>query len=241
MRHVWKTDLDLDVSLWRYFKTQRFIQLLESSTIYFAAAHQFEDPFEGAVAVQSPEYKVDLRYAEMEHAERAFKELTRLTKINCWHRADFESDAMWKLYAGFSKGVAVQTTLKKLSESLEPFRLAENYGDEVLWGGNVEYEDLTQVRLKTSMLERFFYKHQAFAWEREFRLAISVRMAEEYGVKVPRDGVSVGIQCAAMIGRVILGPSLTAEDQQAISDAATTAGIDDRVETSTLLFNPRYV
>jgi hypothetical protein len=50
MRHVWKTDLDMDVSLWRYFTTQRFIQLLESSTIYFAAAHQFEDPFEGAVA-----------------------------------------------------------------------------------------------------------------------------------------------------------------------------------------------
>lgn len=241
MHHVWENEPDWDTPLWRYFKTQRFIELLESSTIYFAAAHQFEDRFEGCVAVQSPEYKLDPRYADMEFMERAFQELTRLTKINCWHRTDFESDAMWKLYADDKKGVAVQTSLKKLTASLQPFRLANHYGVENLWGGDIHYLDLTQVRLSPGMTERFFYKHQAFAWEREFRLAISLRMAEEFGVKVPDDGIKVGIDYVAMIDRVILGPSLGDEENQRISDAAATAGIADRLEVSTLLFNPRYI
>lgn len=241
MHHVWKSDLDWDTPLWRYFKTQRFVELLQSSTIYFPSARQFEDRFEGAVAIQSPDFEADPRYAEMEYMEHSFEELTRLTKISCWHRADFECDSMWKLYAGLGKSVAIRTSLKKLSESLDPFHIDAEHGAEDLWGGAVQYKDLTRVRLNPGMLERFFYKHRAFEWEHEFRLAISVRLAEEYGVQVPNDGVQVGIQCAAMVERVILGPSLSPEDHEIISDAANTAGIADRLETSTLLFRPRYI
>lgn len=43
--------IDMDESLWRYFKVNRFLELLNSNKIYFASARQFEDPFEGAVAV----------------------------------------------------------------------------------------------------------------------------------------------------------------------------------------------
>jgi putative SOS response-associated peptidase YedK len=52
--------------------------------------------------------------------------------------------------------------------------------------GPVEYVDLTQIRMKgAAMLDRFFYKHRAFEWEREFRLAISLRAAEEFGLRSP--------------------------------------------------------
>ena len=84
MRQFWGDAENTDEPLWRYFKTHRFVEFLESSQLYFAAATQFEDDFEGAVAVQSPEYKVDPRYSQMEFAEKAVFELKRLTKINCW-------------------------------------------------------------------------------------------------------------------------------------------------------------
>jgi hypothetical protein len=179
VRDVWGNGLDWSEVLWRYFTAERFTWLIDRSSMYFAAATQFTDAFEGAVAVQAPDLPVDPRYAEMQSDESAFYQLKRLTKINCWHRADYESDAMWKLYAGASKGVAICSTPERIRAAFRPYRLAAEYGEEELSGGAVRYEDLLVVRLNPGMLERFSYKHQAFAWEREFRLAISLRMAEE--------------------------------------------------------------
>ena len=83
MKEIYENSVDWNETLWRYFSTERFLEVLNSSEMYFAAATQFEDPFEGAVAVISPEYKNDPRYEEMERYEKAFYELKRLTKISC--------------------------------------------------------------------------------------------------------------------------------------------------------------
>jgi hypothetical protein len=116
-----------------------FGQALSEGKLYFASANQFIDPFEGAVAVQVNAPPPDPRYADMEAMEHAFFELKRLTKISCWHRAAYESDAMWKLYAGEHKGIAICTTLDRMREAFRPFRLKPEYGVEDLWAGPVEY------------------------------------------------------------------------------------------------------
>jgi len=241
MRAIWNECEQPTVDVWRYFKTSRFIDFLETSELYFASATQFEDKFEGCVAIQSPVYKVDPRYAEIEVTERAFFELKPLTKISCWHLAAFESDAMWKLYADFHKGVAIQSNPQLLASAIKPYRIQPEYTEEQLWGGEVRYLDMTQERLQTSMEKRFFYKHQAFAWEREYRMAISLRSAEEYGVKVPKEGIRVQTSPSDFIERIILGPHLSQAEQKSIRSAAQDAGIADRLEISTLLFNPRYI
>ena len=130
MRQIGAVDIDWSEMLWRYFKVERFITTTERSAIYFAAARQFEDRFEGAVAVVPPEYRPDPRYAEPDHTDNAFEQLKRLTKISCWHRASYESDAMWKLYAGMHKGVAICTTPGRLRDAAIPFRLDPAYGIE---------------------------------------------------------------------------------------------------------------
>src|SRR5207249_1966506 len=166
-------------SLWRYFRTERFIESIQSSLLYFPSARQFADPFEGAVAVQPRDWPVDPPYGALDFADQAFEELRRLTKINCWHCAEYESDAMWRLYAADRKGVAVRTTAARLQAALQPFRLAPEYGEEEPFWGAVRYVDLHAERLHVSMEARFFFKHRAFESEREFRVAISVRSAEE--------------------------------------------------------------
>lgn len=94
MRIIGNQELDLSEQLWRYFRTERFLELLQSSHLYFASGRQFGDPFEGAVGVLPPGFPVDPRYTELEFGEKAFEELRRLTKVSCWHRASYESDAM---------------------------------------------------------------------------------------------------------------------------------------------------
>ena len=200
MREMVAGTIVADEPLWKYFRPDRFISTLSDGNIYFASANQFDDAFEGAVAVQKSPQETDPRYSEMEATEEAFFQLKRLTKISCWHRADYESDAMWKLYAGVHKGVAICTTPDRMRKAFKPFRLKPEYGVEDLWAGPVDYVDLTQVRIKgASMLGRFFFKHRAFEWEREFRLAISLRTADEFGVSVPIDGISVQVDLNMLI------------------------------------------
>ncbi|MGH8070624.1 MAG: DUF2971 domain-containing protein [Candidatus Entotheonellia bacterium] len=241
MQDIWDNGIEWSEQLWRYLTTDRCVFLLESSLVYFAAATQFADRFEGAVAVQPHDFPIDPRYPELDTAEGAFRELKRLTKINCWHRADYESDAMWKLYAAQSKGIAICSTPDRMRAAFLPFRLASEYGAEDLWAGQVRYADLMKVRLKVSMLHRFFYKHSAFAWEREFRLAISVRTAEEFGVQVPELGIEVSVDLDALVGRIMLGPALSGTERDRIVQHAQRAGLGDRLVVSSLLGRPRYV
>jgi hypothetical protein len=228
--------------LWKYFKPERFITTLSDGKIYFASANQFDDPFEGAVAVQTTHQQIDPRYSEMESTEQAFFQLKRLTKISCWHRSEYESDAMWKLYAGAHKGVAICTTPDRMQKAFKPFRLKPEYGIEDLWAGSVDYVDLTQVRMRgAGMLSRFFFKHRAFEWEREFRLAISVRTAEEFAVSVPPDGIFVEVDLKVLIDRIVLGSTTTSDERELISDHVAQAGLEDRLELSSLLGVPRYI
>lgn len=242
MREFKGREIEWGGELWKYFRMERFVSTLETETLYFASANQFADVFEGAVAVQMDDAPADSRYAEMESTEKAFFELKRLTKISCWHRAAYESDAMWKLYAGENKGIAICTTPERMRAAFKPFRLRPQYGIEDLWAGPVEYVDLTQVRMKgAGMLERFYYKHRAFEWEREFRLAISVRMAEEFAVQVPADGISVEVDLDVLIKRIVLGSTTSREERDLATRHVERAGLGDRLQRSTLLGRPRYV
>ena len=242
MRDIWADEPVPDEQpFWKYLKVNRFVDSVQSARLYFAAARQFEDPFEGAVAVLSEDFPVDPRYVDPEPGERAFEELRRLTKVSCWHCADFESDAMWKLYAGARKGVAIRTTADRLRTALQPYRIRPEYGEEEPCWGTVRYVDLLNTRLRVGMLERFFYKHRAFEWEREFRVAISVRSAEEFAVQVPEHGIEVGFDPDTLLESVYIGPDLTAPERDEITQTLDQAGLTSRLVVSSLLGRPRYV
>ena len=182
--------------LWRYMSVARFEDVITTSRLYFAAATQFPDEFEGAVAIMPPEFPVDPRYEEMEPDERAFYGLKRLTKISCWHRAEYESNMMWKLYGDTDKGVAIRSTYDRMQAACKRVRLAPTYGDETIYAGPVTYVDFGRVRLRPIHdVRRFFYKHLAFATEQEFRFAISLAGAVDGGAggDVPEEGVRVEI------------------------------------------------
>lgn len=241
MRSLFKDEeVDPTEPLWRYFRLDRITASLESRTLYFPSARQFEDRFEGAVAVQPHDWPVDPRYDSLEGLEGAFEQLRRLTKISSWHRADYESEAMWKLYAAEGKGVAIRTTAGRLSASLQAFRLKPEYGEEEPFWGNVRYVDLFAVRLRATMEERFFYKHRAFEWEREFRVAISVRMAQETGVPVPEFGIDVSFDPSLLIESIYVGPYLDPAGRKQLQDSCEAAGLAQQLTSSSLLGQPRY-
>lgn len=80
----------------------------------------------------------------------------------------------------------------------------------------------------------------AFSWEREFRLAISLRSAEEFGVDVPVDGIKVAFDVAQLVERIFIGPSLGEADAKAVRQAAEASDLAERVRVSSMLGTPRY-
>jgi hypothetical protein len=205
MEDFWKNGLDWNQQLWRYHTSEKLTRVLNESQLYFAFPVQFEDVFEGCTAVTAPDLPADERYQEMDHTEQAFYRLRHHFKISCWHRADFESDAMWKLYAGEKKGVAICSTPERMRASIRPFRLPQASVDERIWAGDVSYQDfLKSPRLGLDLLNQFFHKHQAFAWEREFRLLIPHKDASQWVPGLPDKGVAVEVDLHALVERIVL-------------------------------------
>jgi hypothetical protein len=88
----------------------------------------------------------------------------RLTAVNCWHASNYESEAMWRLYA--DKGVAIETTVDDLKESIKSrnseylvhiFKVKYmDFFDESLKPSDCMVEGLHQVPL----LKRHSYEHE---------------------------------------------------------------------------------
>ncbi len=91
------------------------------------------------------------------------------------------------------------------------------------------------------MLERFFYKHIVFSWEKETRVVIPLRLAQEFGASVPENGIFVDIDCNELIESIFIGPTLTLDERELVIKSCTKNGFKDRVKLSTLLYKPRYI
>jgi hypothetical protein len=89
-----------DLVVWRYMSVDRLRDLL-AGHLYFAAARQFEDPFEGAITAAEQGRRLQaarrvfpgdesMPALSAQEASRAFEDLRRMTKINCWHAMPHE-------------------------------------------------------------------------------------------------------------------------------------------------------
>jgi hypothetical protein len=104
----------------------KFVSLISSGSLFFCRADLFKDPFEGSyskanVALRPqvykgmPEEQLGKMMAQM---ARFAKWVREWTYINCWHTNEYESAAMWDLYAKTNEAVAIETSYGKLKNVL---------------------------------------------------------------------------------------------------------------------------
>ena len=99
--------------------------------------------------------------------------------VNCWHENAGESAAMWKLYSESGKGIAIESTVGQLKESLGNI--------EHLQFDMVRYSDFENDPIEVGHRHYLgFQKRGCFSYEREFR---AMFMLHERGVgqNVPCD------------------------------------------------------
>src|SRR5947207_3686476 len=124
------------VRTWRYMSFSKLLALLQSRALHFTRIDQLQDPFEGAQPIQNlrdpgrlEEYTVFGDTSGMSEDQKHLLAQAMLAPhpldrqvvaVNCWYMTDYESAAMWPLYAQGNEGVAIQSAVGRLKRAFDP-------------------------------------------------------------------------------------------------------------------------
>lgn len=179
----------------RFIDFAKFIAFLEDQALFFCRSDRLGDNFEGHYSYVP--LKANVTYVSANSAPRSYNnveldkndasfikehniELRKRVFINCWIVNKYESYSLWKLYSS-KKGIAIQSTVGKLKESLKPTSHPINIGP-------VSYIDWDVDAITVSnSLSLFVHKRKNFESENELRALywdIDGKHSNEFGVNV---------------------------------------------------------
>lgn len=162
--------------VWRYMSIEKLLDLVTSQQITLASLDKFADPWEGHLPeadIQALTKSLSERISSF-LSERVFDTLRhgrsgrkKTMYVNCWHRSEVESAALWSIYAGES-GVAIKSSIGSLKKSIScPWEFHI---------GNVEYIDYEAKGASSgstlSSITPAFLKRKSFSHEQEVRVFV---------------------------------------------------------------------
>ena len=193
-----------EATLWRYIDFTKLVALLDRKALFFVRADKLGDPFEGSFPTanisSTPAGHEHLINEDLRQIRGVLMRLRPFTLISCWHEAEYESEAMWKLYAREQEGVTLKTNFESLSKSF----LCE----EEIYVGRVKYidYDIALIQEGNNFL-LYLHKRKSFEHGREVR-AISSLIQKRHDVyRPPYDvGKYYEIDMSNLIQEVVLAP-----------------------------------
>ena len=183
-----------EATLWRYMSLEKFVNMLETKSLFFTRADKFEDPFEGFIPsalVESYRESIKRIILDDNFTEVLIKineNSRKYVMCNCWHQNEAESMAMWEKYHMRNSGVAIKTTMQDLKKSLPDkpnvfigkieYSYYNIYGDRYIRcfpSNSLSPEASTNLLSDTKWIYfPYFHKRQAFEHEHETRVIIDV-------------------------------------------------------------------
>ena len=208
-------NLEENAKIWRYMGYSKFLSLLDKSALFFARADKLGDPYEGSYSKANVKIR-PITYQQWPQedivAVSKFYELfPKFTIVNCWHRNEHDSAAMWKLYLQSNDGVAVQSTISRLTASFKEYNIHNIYI------GEVEYIDFENELMRhEGNYYAFLFKRKSFEHEKEIRAIIQgiprkTRGKEKgsYNFDKPlyEEGMNVDVDVDMLIDNIYLPPT----------------------------------
>ena len=173
---------NLNGKIWQYMELDQFVSMLHRKALFFVKARKLRDPYEGimpqfnhltrSVVYNEEEPETNSQKQPDDFAEiplhsmiRQFKLYRDLVLINGWHSNEYESAAMWHLYSHVNAGIAIQSTIGKLSKCFK-----DNNRDTI-WIGQIQYLDFSKdwVNEWNDVFQAFLIKRKSFEYENEIR------------------------------------------------------------------------
>jgi len=217
-----------NTKVWRYLDFSRFVSLIENKAIHFSHVSAFEDMSDGIfncldkddhydittngkfVRIKAP--SLGSRNAEDSNRYKEFitlyhKVILRATGVNCWRIDDQESHGMWRIFVKSDEGLAIESTLEKLTGSVSA-------GKYDLGIGKVRYIDYAKQKIPiTDLMNPFFYKQNYFKHEKELRLicfridgVTSGPVAMPNYRPLPAGGLDLPVDVSKLINTIYVSP-----------------------------------
>jgi len=226
--------------LWRYFEFAKFVALLQQRALWFARADLLGDPFEGSYTEPATEYfrqvlpPEDHRIVETmgPQTEAINRRMPQFHHISCWHAKEYESAAMWAIYAGQGKGIAIQTTFKRFVGSIQ--------GPDQVFVGLVNYIDYASGWIRRDNTFRpFLHKRMSFEHESELRGILMRWPGDEWlgkWVEAPSsaEGIPVPIDIDQLVEGIRIAPSASDWFTEVVVETATRYGVKVKPRRSDL-------
>lgn len=204
--------------IWRFFRFDRFVSLLQTQRLFFCRASRFEDKWEGAIpklveqASQRAGWGMSEEARANYHAGRV--KARSIVAVSCWFMDLHESDAMWKLYVPSGEGVAVKSTVERLRTALPQRAKGGRSSIEDIWLGQVRYIDYDKDQFPiNNWLYPYVHKRRAFAHEKELRAATVIsddatKAAAEAATdfEITDAGLLIPIDVARLIEAIYVAP-----------------------------------
>jgi hypothetical protein len=236
-----------DAKVWRYMDFTKLVSLIDSSCLYFIRADKLGDPFEGSwprINVEARELiPNDLPKESREKFAKAMKNLPKVMKnwprhnaISCWHMNQHESAAMWKLYLKSDKGIAIQSTYRRLKQSL--------IDKERIHIGIVKYIDYENEWINAGdLFSPLIHKRKSFEHEQEVR-AIVTKWPTEEPTDFSKDTINCGLKIKTdiktLVERIYIAPSASDWFAELVKAVITRYGYDFEIVHSRLDEKPLF-
>ena len=240
MNEAWQflDPMDTEIVLWRYIDSYKLESMMSDESLHFARAETFLDDSEGydpqgdRILFPHPDPAKSSEDERVTVADLQ-KWTSKMLHVLCWNRQECESRRMWKSYLDRSNGVAIQTTVGRLWNSL---RNPLNVGI-----GAVEYygPDLQLFGTDAAVM-KFFFKREKFKFENEVRAIWSdgiyhMRPGPDEFSEYVDSGVLLKVDLVVLIEKIVVNAKSDDDYFGEVRALATQHGLADRVESSSCL------
>ena len=216
-----------NTKIWRYMDFTKFIDIIDRKKMFFptVATLSKTDPFEGSFPKSYIEYfntnidkifipetwKIISREKAPKGFSRARKSARQFVAVSCWNMQDEQSAALWKIYCSTFNGIAIESTVGRLKDSLKSEK-------RDVYIGRVKYIDHHSLPHLNSISgsifhSPFLYKGKSFEYEKELRALVTLpqfRIIDQFHAKLINyhKGYAATIDPNLLIEKIYLAPIL---------------------------------
>ena len=219
-----KLPTDPDTIIWKYLDLSKFLDLLLSQKLFMSRSDKFEDQYEGTFS--EPTFE-EIKKLSIDNPDflNYYKTHREKVAISSWHINEYESFAMWQIFTQNSEGLAIQSTIGRLQQSL----VTETYFEQYI--GEVNYIDYKKEHIPfDDLFFPFLFKRKSFQYEREVRIITDIGNSEN---KI-NEGLKINVDINALIEKIYIHPKSENWYKNLVIQLVKQLGFDFTIEKSDL-------
>ncbi|MFV8322444.1 hypothetical protein [Flavobacterium sp. LB3P21] len=215
---------DPNTVVWKYLDLSKFLDLLMSEKLFMSRSDKFEDQYEGTFS--EPTFE-EIKKLSIDNPDflNYYKTHREKVAISSWHINEYESFAMWQIFTQNSEGLAIQSTIGRLQESLVP---ETNFNQYI---GEVNYIDYKKEHIPfDDMFFPFLFKRKSFQYEGEVRIITDIG---ESDIKI-NEGLKINVNINQLIEKIYIHPKSENWYKNLVIQLVKQLGFDFTIEKSDL-------